>query len=130
LVEDPRLQVLQSLLQLPPDAVPVLLNVSTLHLQSEQDVLPADEKLFGGQDRVQPDDVSPEISPYVLAGQGVHDVDPGSEYEPARHTLGQAADSVICPVKVPHVPAGHKLGQASFSVVLPTTLPHLPAGQD
>ena len=74
MVEDPRLQVLQSSLQLLPDAVPVLEYVSALHLQSEQDVLPAIENVFEGQDRVQPENVSPGVSPYVLAGQSVHAV--------------------------------------------------------
>ena len=109
MVEDPRLQVLQSLLQLLPDAVPEVLYVLALHIQSEQDVLPADEMLFGGQDRVQPDDVSPEVSPYVLAGQGVHDVDPASEYDPATQVPVQAAASVDCPVAVPYLPAAQSV---------------------
>jgi len=59
LVDDPFLQGEQPLLQLPPSsvAVPVVLYVSTLHLQSAQAVLLGEDSVFVGQEPVHENDV-------------------------------------------------------------------------
>jgi hypothetical protein len=53
-----------------------------IHLQSEQDVLPGEDIVFRGHDRVQPDVWRPVVSPYVLTGQSKQAVPP-VEYVPA-----------------------------------------------
>jgi len=59
LVDDPYLHNVQPLLQLPPSsvAVPVVLYVSTLHLQSVQAVLLGEDSVFVGQEPVHEDDI-------------------------------------------------------------------------
>jgi hypothetical protein len=53
---------------------PLTLYVSMIHLQSEHDVLPGEDIVFVGHDRVQIDVWRPVVSPYVLIGQFVHAV--------------------------------------------------------
>ena len=117
-----------------PVAAPLLitLNVSMMHLQSEQDTLPAEDIVLTGHEREQAAFCNPGTSPYVLAGHGIQAVPP-VEYVPALQSIQSAL--VVLPAEddlpaaqlihavppVEYVPAAHEV-HAVFAV--------LPAGDE